>query len=68
MWMRKKERKRERRETEKKRRERDGTKRKKERKKGREGVKEKEGIWPSPDDCFRFGQPCQPLGLQTERF
>jgi len=40
----------------------------KERKKGREGEKEKEGIWPSPDDCFRFGQPCQPLGLQTERF
>jgi len=23
---------------------------------------------PSSDDCFRFGQPCQPLGLQTERF
>lgn len=39
----------------------------KERKEGREGEKEKEGIWPSPD-CFRFGQPCQPLGLQTERF
>lgn len=48
------------------------TKRKKEseREKERDGreEKEREGIWPSPDNCFRFGQPCQPLGLQTERF
>lgn len=61
-----KERKKERRETEKK----EGSEmdEEKERKGGRVGEKEKEGIWPSPDDCFRFGQPCQPLGLQTERF
>jgi len=41
--------------------------RKAERGRKREGERDK-GIWPSPDDCFRFGQPCQPLGLQTERF